>query len=222
MAVGAVARERGGPALGGESERALDGVPAGEREREPGGEAVAGAVGVRRRPGRRRRAVGARTTVGGLPRSAAVTRSCNGQLRLGLQVAPRVAFARIVRAADERVELDSRLLQNGQGAGGRHENARLPRRARGGGVAADEVDAVECPQFAPGQGIASAWDVLLADDRDRPLAVGVDEREAATLRPGMAGGLDADAEPCQLVERRLPELVAAERRVERAGAGEPR
>jgi hypothetical protein len=64
--------------------------------------------------------------------------------------------------------------------------------------------------------------VLLADDRDRPLAGGVDEREAAALRLLVTAGVDPHSQAPEAHEGALAQLVQAERRQERAVAGEAR
>jgi len=60
----------------------------------------------------------------------------------------------------------------------------------------------------------------VAEQRDRPLARRVDERDRAALRLRAEGRLDPNAEPRKLVLRAAAELVVAERRQERALAGE--
>ena len=101
---GPAARQRERAPLGGERERVRDLHPLGEREREPGGEAVARAVRVLERPRRDGRLV----RPARLRPAAERARGRDDEARRRIEVAGLVALGVVLPARDERVELDSR------------------------------------------------------------------------------------------------------------------
>ena len=220
--MGAAARERGGGALGGERDGGLGLVAAREREGEPGGEAVAGAVGVRDRARAAPPACTPRRGSRPCPRCLLAASGRDDERGCGSRSPRLVPLARVAAAADERVELDAGLLQRRERARGRHEDARRRAARDASGVAADEVDGVASRELVPRQRVVAARHVLLADDRDRPLAALVHEGEPPALR--LLGRAASTRTPSagELRERRVAELVAPERGEEGAGAREPR
>ena len=161
---------------------AASGSSPNERIREAGGEAVAGAVGVRDRAREWARGRSVPVTRPPSPRRRRVARRGDDEPRRRIEVPGLVPLARVAPAPDERVELDSGL---GRDRAGRAQWRRARERARGlrgRRVAAHEIDSVRLGELVPGKRVAAARNVLLADDRDRALAVAVDEREPAALR----------------------------------------
>ena len=122
-------------------------IPLREREREPGGEAVARAVRVLERPRRDGRLV----RPARLRPAAERAGGRDDEARRRIEVAGLVALGVVLAARDERVELDSRGVQRRQLARGRDEHARPPRLPDGRGVTGGEVDAVDLVELLPRQ-----------------------------------------------------------------------
>src|SRR5207244_4034503 len=93
-----------------------------------------------------------------------------------------VALAGVLPAPDEGVELDRSLADRLDLACRRDEQGRAARCVERSVVAAHEVGRVGPRELLPRQpSVASGRTELVAEHRDRPLAVGVDEGERAPL-----------------------------------------
>src|SRR5437763_13247328 len=144
--VRAAAGEDGGAAAGAELDRLLRRAALGEREGQPGGEAVAAAVRVLHWARQRRGEIGAARIHPAAERAG----GRDDELRPRLELARPVALAGVLPAPDECVELDVRVAQRLELARGRDEDRCPPGRLQRGLVAADEVDGVGLGELLPG------------------------------------------------------------------------
>ena len=190
-----------------------------EGVREPGGEAVAAAVGVLDLAGDRRR----RVRPARLRPAAERARGGDDEPRRRLELADAVALAAVLAAADERVELLARERQRAELAGGGDEHPCAAGAAERDDVAADEVGRVAGRELGPRLGVVVAQrNQLVAEHRDRPLAVLVDVAERAPLRLGPLRRVDADTGRLELHAGAGAEGVLAERGEEVDLIREPR
>ena len=198
----------------------LDLHPLREREGQAGREAIARAVDVLVRPGRRGAALYGPPGWAQPPSEPAVETT---SLRRRLEVAGLVALGLVLAARDERVELDARRVQRRQLARGGDEHAGSACLTHRFGVAGREVDAVRLVELLPRQRPSPPLRPrLLADDGDRPLADLVHIDEPAPLRLVRRRRVHADAGSLEPDPSVRAALVAAEKAVERRLAGEPR
>jgi RNA polymerase sigma factor (sigma-70 family) len=138
-----------------------------------------------------------------------------------IELADAIPLALVAAAVDESVELDARVDERGQHAGGGNESAGSPRFPECRRVAGREVDRVDLIQVLPRERVGRMRIEPGPDRRDRPLPAVVEVREAAPLRLVAEGRLDAHSELPELALGPVPELVIPERREEDDVAGEP-
>src|ERR671931_2478632 len=158
----------------------------------------------------------------GVHPAAERARGGDDELRPRLEVAGAVALAGILPAPDEGVELD-RALAEGLRLARRGDEERRPAcRVQRGLVAAHEVRRVGPRELLPRQApVAAGRAQLVAEHRDRPLAVRVHEREGTALRLRRDHGPNGHALLGQLRAAPPPELVVAEDGEERRLDAEP-
>jgi RNA polymerase sigma factor (sigma-70 family) len=127
----------------------------------------------------------------------------------------------VLAAPDERVEVDPARVQDRQLPRGRNEDTRPTRLAKCRDITADEVRRVGTRELLPGEvGIVAARDELRPQHGDRPLGGIVEKAEGAPLRLGRPCRVHRDAAGGELSCGCRPQLVAAERRVERGRSGQ--
>jgi RNA polymerase sigma factor (sigma-70 family) len=198
----------------------LDRSAGAQREGEAGGKAVAGTVRVDERAGKRRR-VPAALAIAGDEATSVPALGRGDEPRGRVELADPISLAVVAAAVDEGVELDARIDERGQHAGGGNDRARPPCLAERRRVSGSEVDRVDLVQLLPRERVGRMRIEPWADRRDRPLAAVVEVREAAPLRLVPEDRLDAHSELLELVRRSVAEVVVPERREEDDVAGQP-
>ena len=193
-----------------------------EGKGEPGRERVAGSVGIHDRAAERRCLEGAGPAVICRVRPSICTPRRNGQAGRPAVRLAIVLFARVARAAHERVERHVASRQGVTRPGRRDER---PRRASGPErrrVSAREVDAVHLGKTIPRQIVVPPGNQPLALHGDRALPAGVEQRHRPSLGTVTDHRLDLDPVSAQLLPRAAPMVIVAERREERRRPAELR